>query len=47
MSDVQRNNFVYQSTSNMKKIFNGKEAKKYKLETNGQFGPEQWDAIQN
>ena len=45
MSDVQRNNFVYQSTFEYEKNIQWKgSVKKYKLETNGQFGPEQWDA---
>ena len=45
MSDVQRNNFVYQSTFEYEKNIQWKgSVKKYKLETNGKFGPEQWDA---
>ena len=45
MSDVQRNNFVYQSTFEYEKNIQWKgRIKKYQLQANGQFGAEQWDA---
>tara|TARA_A100001015_G_scaffold77929_1_gene86488 strand:- start:64 stop:3855 length:3792 start_codon:yes stop_codon:yes gene_type:complete len=45
MSDVSRNNFVYQSTFEYAKNMQWKGSlKKYKLNTNGSFGAVQWDA---
>ena len=45
MSDVQRNNFVYQSTFEYEKNIQWKgNITKYKLQTDGKFGPAQWDA---
>ena len=45
MSDVQRGNFIYQSTFkySKNKQWEG-NLKKYKLNSNGTFGAEQWDA---
>ena len=45
MSDVSRNNFVYQSTFEYAKNMQWKGSlKKYKLNSNGSFGAVQWDA---
>ena len=45
MSDVSRNNFIYQSTFEYAKDMQWKGSlKKYKLNTNGSFGAVQWDA---
>ena len=45
MSDVSRNNFVYQSTFEYAKNTQWKGSlKKYKLNSNGTFGAVQWDA---
>ncbi|WP_435113825.1 VWA domain-containing protein [Candidatus Pelagibacter bacterium nBUS_36] len=45
MSDVSRNNFVYQSTFEYAKNTQWKGSlKKYKLNSNGTFGTVQWDA---
>ena len=45
MSDVSRNNFVYQSTFEYTKNTQWKGSlKKYKLNSNGSFGAVQWDA---
>ena len=45
MSDVQRNNFVYQSTFEYEENIQWKGSiKKYKLLDNGKFGPVEWDA---
>jgi len=45
MSDVTRGNFIYQATFEYEKNKQWKgRLKKYKLNTNGTFGAEQWDA---
>ena len=45
MSDVSRNNFVYQSTFEYAKNMQWKGSlEKYKLNSNGSFGAVQWDA---
>ena len=45
MSDVSRNNFVYQSTFEYEKNMQWKGSlKKYKLNSDGSFGAVQWDA---
>ncbi|NQV78538.1 MAG: VWA domain-containing protein, partial [Lutibacter sp.] len=45
MSDVSRNNFVYQSTFEYAKNMQWKGSlKKYKLNSDGKFGAVQWDA---
>ncbi|MDC6474122.1 PilC/PilY family type IV pilus protein [Candidatus Pelagibacter ubique] len=45
MSDVSRNNFVYQSTFEYEKNMQWKGSlKKYKLNSDGSFGTVQWDA---
>ena len=45
MSDVSRNNFVYQSTFEYAKNMQWKGSlKKYKLNSDGSFGTVQWDA---
>ena len=45
MSDVQKGDFVYQSTFEYEKNKQWKgSVKKYKLNTDGSFGAVQWDA---
>ena len=45
MSDIQRGNFIYQSTFKYSKHKQWEGSlKKYQLNSNGSFGSEQWDA---